>query len=153
MEAFLQSSDVIILDISGMSNQNKGILYEINKIVREIQLDKVLFLMNDQTDQQSIKLMIEEAVKKITPESVNYLSERINIRIFQHSGNISRRSNESEAEWKNRLNIPDVSERLVGMLMDIAYSSSSTSTFDEKIELKWSRWSIKDLRFTGISVE
>jgi len=153
LEAFLQSSDVIILDISGMSNQNKGILYEINKIVREIQLDKVLFLMNDQTDQQSIKLMIEEAVKKITPESVNYLSERINIRIFQHSGNISRRSNESEAEWKNRLNIPDVSERLVGMLMDIAYSSSSTSTIDEKIELKWSRWSIKDLRFTGISVE
>jgi hypothetical protein len=71
VSAFTESSDVVLMDLRGFSQQNKGCATEINFLFDTITLDRIVFLVDDENDAKAADEMIRDLWEKLKVGSPN----------------------------------------------------------------------------------
>jgi hypothetical protein len=79
-------SDAVLMDLRGFSPQNRGVVYEINELINVVPLERVVFVIDDTTDEQFLRRTIQECWDQMRPTSPNLLSTPGQLNLFQFTG-------------------------------------------------------------------
>ncbi|MBL7765935.1 MAG: hypothetical protein JNJ58_07575 [Chitinophagaceae bacterium] len=71
LQALVKNNDLVLMDLRSFNPQYKGCQYEINQLVNTFRLDKILFLINGQTDLPFTESCFREAFQQIPASSPN----------------------------------------------------------------------------------
>ena len=55
LEALLERVDVVLMDLRGVSRQNAGCLFEMQKLAERAKLERALFIIDDDTEEQLLR--------------------------------------------------------------------------------------------------
>lgn len=66
-----RESDVVMMDLRGFSSQNAGVIYEIGELINLVPLERVVFIVDDLTDEPFLRQVMQEAWDQRKPDSPN----------------------------------------------------------------------------------
>jgi hypothetical protein len=72
LQALVQGSDCILLDLRGFTVARQGVTYEITQLVELVPLRRVLVLVDDTTDHNFLRTVLDTAWRGIGPASPNW---------------------------------------------------------------------------------
>jgi len=78
---FVQIADVILMDLRGYSESNKGCQKEVNHLLNLVPISKVTFLVGE-GDLSKVKNLIDESCQNMSVTSPNYYNEVIQINLY-----------------------------------------------------------------------
>jgi hypothetical protein len=142
LQYLLDRADVVVMDLSSLSEQNRGIAYEIGKLVDQVPLNRVVLLFDQSTDLKVLKEILARAYEGIAADSPNCQSGGLRVRVFDMGGATARKPDESADDWKRRMLTRMNEHALVGLLFDAAQPSRSATAIDPKRDwaaIGWSR--------------
>jgi hypothetical protein len=61
LSRLVRESDAVLMDLRGFSRQNSGCIFEIHELVALVPLERVVFIINESTDQQLLSQTLGEA--------------------------------------------------------------------------------------------
>jgi hypothetical protein len=117
LQWMLEQADVVVMDLSGLAEQNRGCAYEIAKLVNEVPFERFLLLIDDETDVALLRTLLAEAASRTSSASDGW---RGKLRLFHLGTQPKRREDESVYEWQRRTTTPINADRLIGLLCDAA---------------------------------
>ena len=120
LQYLLDKADVVIMDFSYLNEKNKGVAYEVGKLLDQFSTSRLVFLINDTTDMDVLQRIINDAWNTRSPESPNRPDAEPRIRCIHTGVMPERRENESHYDWKNRFEVPIDGNLLVGLIYDSA---------------------------------
>lgn len=82
VSAFANASDVVLMDLRGFSEERKGCVYEVDFLFDTVPVDRVVFLVDGQTDAKLIRQFILNRWEYLRPTSPNMEVEAPEIRVF-----------------------------------------------------------------------
>lgn len=142
LDALLDRSHAIVMDLSGFSASHRGCAYEISRLVERVPLTRFILLVNDSTDLTLLQTVLDEAWARRGQHSVNVGVEHPVIRLFKIGGNKERAEHESTVDWKRRILNRIDRERLTGMLYDAALSGRTAeerADLNRPVYVEWGR--------------
>jgi hypothetical protein len=142
LQHLLDRADVVVMDLSSLSEQNRGVAYELGKLVNEIPLSRVVLLFDESTDLNVLKDILARAAEAMTADSPNRHVAGLRIRAFDMGGVTTRKPNESAYDWKRRMRTRMNEQELVGLLFDSAQPPRTAASIDPKRDwaaVQWSR--------------
>ncbi len=110
----LDRCDVVLMDLSGFTPQNRGCVFEIRQLAQRMPVGRVILLVGDSTDVEFLRAVVADAWKG-----------KATVRVLYTGGDLERRETESVYEWKDRVEGRLKSEQLVGTLLDSALPQRS----------------------------
>ena len=131
LQSMLDRADVVVMDLSGLTEKNRGCRYEIAKMVTEVPLERFLMLVDDDTDIDFLRRLLSEATIGRQPADA-----RARLRLFHLGTQPKRKANESVYEWQGRTTTPIDADRLVGLLLDAACAKRPAQS---PIVIPWTR--------------
>jgi hypothetical protein len=87
-------SDAVLMDLRGFSPQNAGCVFEINELINVVPLGRVVFVIDDTTDEPFLHQTARQSWERMRPASPNRLSASGQLRLFRFAG--SRRGELSQ---------------------------------------------------------
>ena len=142
LQHLLDRADVVVMDLSSLSEQNRGVAYELGKLVDEVPLNRVVLLFDESTDLNVLKDILARAHEGIAADSPNRQGGGLRVRVFDMGGTTARKPDESAYDWKRRIRTRMNEHALVGLLFDAAQPPRSATTIDPKrdwVAIRWSR--------------
>ncbi|MEP7352896.1 MAG: hypothetical protein ABI824_06660 [Acidobacteriota bacterium] len=112
LHGILERSDVVVMDLSGLTEKNRGSAYEIGKLVNEVPLDRFLLLIDDETDLVYLRGLLAD-VAGGHPSGGK-------LRLFNMGVQPKRKENETIYDWQHRTPTPIDTDRLIGLLYEAA---------------------------------
>jgi hypothetical protein len=109
-------ASIIVMDLSALSSSNKGIAYELRKMINEVPLQKVLFIVDHTTDRVVLHELFTEICSTIRPDSPNAAAGHLLIQVLDTGGGAERYPDETMYEWQKRTSIRINGEQLVAHL-------------------------------------
>ena len=82
VSAFAKTSDVVLMDLRGFSQERKGCAYEVDFLFDTVPVDRVVFLVDGQTDAHLIRQFILERWEHLSATSPNLKLEAPEVRVF-----------------------------------------------------------------------
>jgi hypothetical protein len=82
MRALASVTGAVLMDLRSFSSRNMGCVYEIGCLVNEVDLDRVLFLVDDTTDQGALRGTLERLWKELPAVSPNRRAPAPAVRLF-----------------------------------------------------------------------
>ena len=79
-------SDAVLMDLRSFSEQNAGVVYEINELIDLVPLERIVFVVDETTDEQFLRQTIQGAWDRISPTSPNRSSTPEQLRLFRFMG-------------------------------------------------------------------
>lgn len=79
-------SDAVLMDLRGFSPQNRGVTHEINELVNDVPLGRVVFVVDDTSDEQFLRQTVQEAWDRMRPDSPNRSSTPGQLHLFRFTG-------------------------------------------------------------------
>jgi hypothetical protein len=79
-------SEAVLMDLRGFSPQNAGVVYEINELVDNVPLGRVVFVVDDTTDEVFLRQTVQEAWDRMRPTSPNRSSTVGQLTLFRLTG-------------------------------------------------------------------
>jgi hypothetical protein len=76
-------SDAVLMDLRGFSPQNAGCIYEINELVNLVPLERVVFVVDDTTDEDFLRRTARECWERMRPTSPNRSSTPEQLRLLR----------------------------------------------------------------------
>ena len=67
-------SDTVIMDLCGFSVENTGCLFEISELINVVPLERVVFIIDDATDEAFLRQVMQQSWENMSPTSPNRLS-------------------------------------------------------------------------------
>jgi hypothetical protein len=116
----LAKAGLVIMDLSGLSEKNRGIAYEITRIVDEVSLHRVIMLTDHSTDEKVLQEILHETCQSLPVSSPNAAQEAIVFQLLDTGGIREREPTESEYDWRKRTSIQMNSEQLMCYLLAVA---------------------------------
>jgi len=132
LQHLLDRADVVVMDLSSLSAQNRGVAYELGKLVDEVPLNRVVLLFDESTDLNVLKDILARAHEGIAADSPNRQGGGLRVRVFDMGGTTARKPDESAYDWKRRIRTRMNEHALVGLLFDAAQPPRSATTIDPK---------------------
>jgi hypothetical protein len=74
LSRLVRESDAVVMDLRGFSSQNAGCVFEISELVNLIPLGRVLFIIDQTTDEPYLRQVLQQAWNGMNPDSPNRLS-------------------------------------------------------------------------------
>ncbi|MCA9290442.1 MAG: hypothetical protein KDA25_04890 [Phycisphaerales bacterium] len=71
LDDLLAWSDVVVMDLRGFSESNRGCAYEIGCLLGRVPLDRIVFIVDRSTDASALRALIEDRWRHVTPDSPN----------------------------------------------------------------------------------
>ena len=115
LQTMLDRAHVVVMDLSGLTERNRGCAYEVGKLVTEVPPERFLLLIDDDTDIDCLRGLLSEAVAR---EKAG--AGRRKLRLFHLGTQPRRKENESVYEWQRRTATPIDADSLIGILCDAA---------------------------------
>jgi len=141
LQALLDRADVVVMDLSSLSDRNRGVAYELDKLVNEVPLNRLVLLFNDSTDLNVLKEILSQARENMTDDSPNRQPAALRLRVFNMGGSTARSPDESAYDWKRRLRTRMDERALVGLLCDAAQPPRTAMSIDPKRDRNSIHWS------------
>jgi hypothetical protein len=145
LQHLLDQADVVVMDLSGLSEQNRGVAYELEKLINEIALNRVVLLFDDSTDLKVLRDILAHAFENVAGDSPNRLETEIRVRMFDMGGATARKADESAYDWKRRTRARMNERQLVELLFDAAQPARAAAAINPKRDrmvIQWSRLAI-----------
>jgi hypothetical protein len=79
-------SDAVLMDLRGFSPQNRGVTHEINELIDHVPLGRVVFVVDDTTDEGFLRQTVQEAWDRMRPDSPNRASTPGRLYLFRFTG-------------------------------------------------------------------
>jgi hypothetical protein len=76
-------SDVVLMDLRGFSAQNSGCIFEINELINMMPLERVLFIVDDTTDEAFLRQTLQQSWARRKATSSNRRSESGLLHLFR----------------------------------------------------------------------
>lgn len=64
-------SDVVLMDLRGFSTHNAGVIFEIGELINLVLLDRIVFIVDDTTDELFLHQVLQQAWERRRPSSPN----------------------------------------------------------------------------------
>jgi hypothetical protein len=71
MRALAAGTDAILMDLRSFSPSNQGCLYELEQLLDSVPLERIVFLIDDSTDQAFLERSLQGAWQHVRPDSPN----------------------------------------------------------------------------------
>jgi hypothetical protein len=79
-------SDAVLMDLRGFSPQNRGVTHEINELIDHVPLGRVVFVVDDTTDEGFLRGTVQEVWDRMRPDSPNRASTPGRLHLFRFTG-------------------------------------------------------------------
>ena len=79
-------SDAVLMDLRAFSPQNSGAIFEINELINEVPLERVVFVIDETTDEQFLLQTAQRAWERMKSSSPNLSSTSGQLRLFRMTG-------------------------------------------------------------------
>jgi hypothetical protein len=76
-------SDVVLMDLRGFSAQNSGCIFEIRELINMMPLERVLFIVDDTTDESFLRQTLQQSWVRMKETSPNRRSESGLLNLFR----------------------------------------------------------------------
>jgi hypothetical protein len=82
----VRDSDVVLMDLRGFSPQNAGVVYEIEELINVVPMERVVFVVDETTDEEFLRQTLQECWERMKPTSPNRSSTLGQLRLFRFTG-------------------------------------------------------------------
>jgi hypothetical protein len=79
-------SDIVFMDLRAFSSKNAGSIFEIGELINVISLERVVFIIDDTTDEPFLRQVMQQAWDRMRPTSPNRLSKHGLLQLFHLGG-------------------------------------------------------------------
>jgi hypothetical protein len=79
-------SDAVLMDLRGFSPQNRGVAFEINELMNTVPLKRIVFVVDDTTDEEFLRQTVEKSWDRMRATSPNRASTPERLRLFRFTG-------------------------------------------------------------------
>jgi uncharacterized membrane protein len=141
LQSLLDTTDVVVMDLSNLSEKNRGIAYELGEVFDQIAVKRIVLLVDDCTDLDLLKDILGQARQNMAPYSPNRDIAENALRVYHVGGPLKHLPDESLYDWKRRLRTQIDEKHLVCLLYDAAQPRRTSATVDSKRDLQSIRWS------------
>jgi hypothetical protein len=86
LSRLLGDSDAVLMDLRGFSRHNAGVAYEINELINVVPLERVVFVVDDTTDEQFLRQTVRNSWGRMSSTSPNRSSMPGRISVFRFTG-------------------------------------------------------------------
>jgi hypothetical protein len=141
VQNLLNQADVVVMDLSGLSEQNRGVAYELGKLVNEVPVNRIVLVFDESTDLNVLRDILARASRDMAADSPNREASRLSVRLFDMGRSPGPKPDESVYDWKRRMGARMNENELVGLLYDAAQPQKSAASIDPKrdwAEIGWS---------------
>jgi hypothetical protein len=82
----VEDSEAVLMDLRGFSPQNDGCVFEIDELINVVLLGRVVFIVDDTTDEPFLRHTVQRSWDRMRPTSPNRLSASGQLRLFRFTG-------------------------------------------------------------------
>jgi hypothetical protein len=86
LSRMVADSDAVLMDLRGFSSQNAGVIHEIRELIDVVPLGRIVFVIDDTTDELFLRQTIQESWNRMSPTSPNWSSTPEQLYLFQFTG-------------------------------------------------------------------
>jgi hypothetical protein len=86
LHRLVADSEVVLMDLRGFSQENQGVVYEINELINVMSLGRVVLVIDETTDEQFLHQTIQECWDHMKPTSPNRSSTPEQLHLFRFMG-------------------------------------------------------------------
>jgi hypothetical protein len=86
LSRLIGKSDVVLMDLRGFSSQNAGCVFEITELINVVSLGRVLFIIDETTDEPFLRQIMQQSWDHMRPTSPNRLSTSGALHLFHLKG-------------------------------------------------------------------
>lgn len=140
IQHLIENADVIVLDLSNLSEKNQGVAYELGKLFNEVPLRKILLLIDYSTDRKVLQKILDQSWGAMSVSSPNHSDENAEIKLFDSGGLKTREPEESLYAWKKRVDKRIEGSTLVALLLDMANHERQEVMPDKKKDASFIHW-------------
>src|SRR5215208_1467649 len=79
-------SDAVLMDLRGFSQENHGVVYEIEELISVVPLERVVFVIDQTTDEKFLRQTVEGSWDRMSPTSPNQSSTPERLQLFRFTG-------------------------------------------------------------------
>lgn len=119
VKRMLARADVVLMDLSSLSVERQGCAWELGQLLDHVPLEKVTLLVNDNTDMDCLRGILESAADRMPEDSPNR-REGVAWQLISIGGLSARQPEQSYYDWKRRLDQRLDSEQLAAWLLSTA---------------------------------
>ncbi|MFN8574766.1 MAG: hypothetical protein U0132_22115 [Gemmatimonadaceae bacterium] len=141
IDRLLDRSDAVVMDLASLTPTNRGVAYELGRLFAHIDLDRIVLLINDTTDRNVLREIVDRAWADVPVNSPNAGRASPAVIAFDMGGSAARLPEESLADWQRRRHTTVDSRRLLGLLADAAEpprSSNAEAVLSDDLVRHWS---------------
>jgi hypothetical protein len=140
LQHLLRTADVVVMDLSSLSEKNRGIAHELGRLIDKIPLQHVVLLANDSTEMDVLTDILAQAWENMAADSPNHDTAEPRFRLYHMGGQSERASEESLYDWKRRQRLRLDENHLVCLLYDAAQPPRIPATVEPKRDEQAIRW-------------
>jgi hypothetical protein len=74
------------MDLRGFSQENHGVVYEIEELISVVPLERVVFVIDQTTDEKFLRQTVEASWDRMSPTSPNRSSTPERLQLFRFTG-------------------------------------------------------------------
>lgn len=82
----VNQSEVVLMDLRRFSRQNAGCVFEINALINMMPTDRLVFFIDDTTDESFLRETIQRAWSQLPPSSPNVRLNSSPLRLYRITG-------------------------------------------------------------------
>lgn len=83
INSLVGEASAILMDLRGLTPDRAGSLYELDLVTNRVSLDRIVFLVNDEIEQQQLKALLCERLATVSNDSPNRMVETTNLLIYR----------------------------------------------------------------------
>ena len=86
LSRLVSTSDLVLMDLRGFSSQNAGCIFEINELINTVKLNRIIFIIDETTDENFLRRVLQEAWDGMRATSPNHLVSSGLLHLFRLKG-------------------------------------------------------------------
>jgi hypothetical protein len=79
-------SDAVLMDLRSFSRENRGVIYEIEELINVVPLERVVFIVDETTDEEFLRQTVQACWERMKPSSPNQSPTLGQLRLFRFTG-------------------------------------------------------------------
>lgn len=86
LSRLVKESDAVLMDLRGFTSQNQGCVFEVNELINVAPLGRVVFIIDDTSDEHFLLENVRQLWERMKPASPNRLATSGQLQLFRYTG-------------------------------------------------------------------
>jgi hypothetical protein len=83
LSRLVSETEAVLMDLRGLSPLNAGVAFEIEELLNLVPLERVVFVVDETTDETFLRETVERSSRRLRPTSPNRLSDSTEVTTFE----------------------------------------------------------------------